>query len=120
MNRTTSDNRMGARRKLYFYLKVLDQNTCEEVGRLVDIHFAGMLLISEQELEVDKQLDLRVMIDDVHLEHSPGKLDVQVLTRWSKQDVNPAYFVTGVQFVNVTPNQERLIGELIQAIGFRD
>ena len=87
---------------------------------MVDIHFSGMLLISEQELEVDKQMDLRVEIEEVHLEHSPGKLDVQVLTRWSKQDVNPAYFVTGVEFVNVTSSQEGLIGELIQAIGFRD
>ncbi len=86
----------------------------------MDIHFAGMLLISERKLEINKQFGLRLVINDVHLESGSGALDVQGLTRWSKQDVNPAYFVTGVQFVDVTTDQERLIGELIQAIGFRD
>ncbi len=120
MSTATSDNRMGTRRKLYYYLEVVDQKTGEEIGRLVDIHFSGMLLISEKELERNKQLDLRVLINDDQFDAPSGALDVQVLTRWSKLDVNPAYFVTGVQFVNITQSQERLIGELIQAIGFRD
>jgi hypothetical protein len=116
----TNDNRMGKRRKLYFYLEVLDQKTGETIGRLVDIHFAGMLLISDKELEPNKQFDLRVVINDPQFNAPSGALDVQVLTRWSKLDVNPSYYVTGVQFVNITQSQERLIGELIQAIGFRD
>ncbi len=79
-----------------------------------------MLLISENELVPDKQHALRVLINDDQFDAPSGVLDVQVLTRWSKLDVNPSYYVTGVQFVNITQSQERLIGELILAMGFRN
>jgi hypothetical protein len=96
VSKATSGNRLGTRRKLYYYLEVVDQKTGEEVGRLVDIHFSGMLLISEKELEPNKQLDLRVVINAPQFNAPSGALDVQVLTRWSKRDVNPSYSVTGV------------------------
>lgn len=119
MPTTSGDHRLFSRRKLFYYLQVLDRDTKAEVGRLVDIHVAGMLLIGTRPLESGARLNLRVIIGDELLETLYGNLDVQVLVRWSKQDVNPDYRVTGVQFVNITPEQERLIGELIRTIGFR-
>ncbi len=117
---STGENRLDARRKLYYYLKVIDRISGNEVGRLVDIHTSGMLLIGVRSLDPETKLDLRVLIDDDFLETMYGSLDVQVLVRWSKHDFNPDYYVSGVQFVNITKTQEQLIGELIKMIGFRE
>ncbi len=117
---TSDDYRLHARRKLYYYLPVIDRDTNAEIGRLVDIHVAGMLLIGTQSHAGGTRLNLRVLVDDELLETMFGRLDVQVVVRWSRQDVNPDYYVTGVQFVNIQPDQEMLVGELIRTIGFRE
>ncbi|HDQ40257.1 MAG TPA: PilZ domain-containing protein [Desulfonatronum sp.] len=120
MSAVIVNHRLHTRRKLYYYLEVIDKNSKIEVGRLVDIHVAGMLLIGTRRLDSGLKLDIRVLIDDDLLETKYGNLDVQVLVRWSKQDINPDYYVTGVQFVEITPEQEELINELIRTIGFRE
>lgn len=119
MSDTSWSNRQHNRRKLFYYLEVIDRDTKATVGRLVDIHVAGMLLISTRRIESGLKLNLQVLIGDDLLETMYGKLDVKVLVRWSKQDINPDYYVTGLQFLDIAPDQEKLIGELIRTIGFR-
>lgn len=118
MSRVSGNDRRHNRRKLYYYLEVVGRDTGEEVGRLVDIHVAGMLLIGPRWFDAGRELNLRVVIDDEFMEAMYGKLDVKVLVRWCKQDVNPDYYVTGVQFVDVSSAQERLIDELIRTMAF--
>jgi hypothetical protein len=45
---------------------------------------------------------------------------MNILCRWSKEDINPDYFVTGFEFINRTAEQEVIINKLIDVIGFRD
>lgn len=116
---TPGDYRLHPRRKLIYYLQVLDRDTNQEAGRLADIHIAGMLLIGPRRYAEGTLLNVRVLFDDEFLETIYGRLDARVAVRWCKQDVNPEYFVTGLQFVDITPNQEKLINELIRSIGFK-
>lgn len=118
MSKISGDDRRHNRRKLFYYLAVVDRDTGEEVGRLVDIHVAGMLLTGPRRFDAGRELNLRVVVEDELMEAMYGKLDVKVLVRWCKQDVNPDYYVTGVQFVGVTSTQERLIDELIRTMAF--
>jgi c-di-GMP-binding flagellar brake protein YcgR len=117
---TGTNNRLHARRKLYYYLEVINRDTETVIGRLVDIHVGGMLLIGERQLATGQHLNLRVLIGDDLLETMYGKLDVKVRVQWSKQDINPDYFVTGMQFLEITPKQEELIGELTRTISFQE
>jgi len=118
MSRVSGNDRRHNRRKLFYYLEVVDRDTGEEVGRLVDIHVAGMLLISPRRFDGGRELNLRVVIDDEFMEAMHGKLDVKVLVRWCKRDVNPDYYVTGVQFEDLTSTQKSLIDELIRTMAF--
>jgi hypothetical protein len=49
-----------------------------------------------------------------------GHLELNIRCRWSKEDINPDYFVNGFEFINQTPEQENIINNLIEAIGFRE
>ena len=118
MSAAGMDKRQLSRRSLYYYLKVLDRDTGMEIGRLVDIHIAGLLLISDHKLESGQQINISVPIGDEALDAGPRSLEVKAQVRWSKQDVNPDYYVSGLQFDNITSKQETLINRLIRTIGF--
>ncbi len=113
------ESRQHQRRPLYYYLEVLDRETGEEVGRLVDIHVAGLLLISEIKYPSGQEFHLRVLVQDPLIKTLLGDLDVTAKVRWSKPDVNPAYFITGMQFGDISEQQEKIIDALISRIGFK-
>lgn len=113
------DKRQFKRRSLYYYLQVLDSKTGREMGRLVDIHVAGLLLISPQRYEGGEEFDVRIPLEDISLKSMSGNLDLRAVVRWSNQDVNPDYYVTGMQFKNISPDQEDAIEELVRIIGFK-
>ncbi|MFP4111186.1 MAG: PilZ domain-containing protein [Desulfonatronovibrio sp.] len=112
------DNRQYKRRSLYYYLKVLDQDTGQEIGRLVDIHVAGLLLISEKQLESGQTFNIRIPPDE-SVRSLSCNLDLKAVVRWSNQDINPDYYVSGLQFLEITPVQEDLIEEIVRVIGFK-
>lgn len=113
------DNRRHKRRSLYYYLQVLDQSSKAEIGRLVDIHVAGLLLISKTKYEQDIAFDLHIPIEEDAVSSTPRDLKLKATVCWSNQDINPDYYVTGMQFVDVTTEQEDIIEELIRTIGFK-
>ncbi len=114
------NNRLHSRRKLFYYLEVVDLDTGSSVARLVDIHVAGMLLIGSHPFASGVEHNLRILIGENLLETLSGKLDVKVQVKWSKHDINPDYFVTGVEFVKTSPDQEEMIEKLIKTIGFKE
>lgn len=118
MPNVSVNHRRDERRKLIIYLEVLDRDAETVIGRLVDIHANGMLLVSADSFAVNQTLNLRILVGDELLESMFGNLDVKAQVRWSQQDVNPDYYVTGLQFMDVTPEQERLVWELIRSISF--
>lgn len=112
------DKRQLSRKSLYYYLKVIDNDTGQEIGRLVDIHIGGLLLISKHKLENGKEVNISIPIGDEALEILSRSLEIKAQVRWSRQDVNPDYFVSGLQFDDLTSEQENLINTLIRTIGF--
>jgi c-di-GMP-binding flagellar brake protein YcgR len=113
------DKRLHQRKKLYYYLEVQDLNSNTTIGRLVDIHVAGLLLITPSPLETEQRLNLHILIDQDLLEPGQESLVVQAVVRWCKQDINPDYYVAGLQFLQINPEQEKVIESLVRTIGFR-
>lgn len=114
------DSRQDDRRKLIFYLEVFDRDSGQMIGRLVDIHVAGMLLVSDRRCQEGLELNLRIMTGNNLLETVPEDLEVTAGVRWSRKDVNPDYYVTGLQFLEVSPHQEKMIWELIRSLSFHE
>jgi hypothetical protein len=114
------NHRNEQRRHLIYYLNVENRKTGESVGRVVDITGGGILVISNKTIASDEEISVKIELGDELLEKVHGHLEVDLVSRWSKPDVNPNYFVTGFSFTHVTEDQESIIDRIIKTIGFRD
>jgi len=105
------ERRKLERRQLIYYLRVFDRDTGELLGHLVDITTEGVMLISEAPLEADKVFHLKMRLP----EQMAGSREVgfDAVSRWSKQDVNPDFYDTGFQFMDISPENKEIIEDLI-------
>lgn len=108
------------RRHLIYYLKVENSSTNELIGRIVDLTSNGLLMISRNKFETLSQIPVRIELGDELFQRTHGHLEMNILCRWSKEDINPDYFVSGFEFIDRTAEQEAIINKLIDVIGFRD
>ena len=114
------NNRKEDRRHLIYYLKIEDRDSSELVGRVVDITRDGVLVISKERLPENKELHVKIELGSELFQKMNGHLHVTIIPRWSKQDINPNYYVNGCSFENHSEDDRTLVSKLIDFIGFRD
>ena len=69
------------------------------LGHIVDISAKGVMLISDNQLPVGETFRLRM-----RLPASIGNKDELIFnatSRWCKQDINPDFFITGLEIYDV-------------------
>lgn len=114
------NNRKEDRRHLIYYLKIEDKDSGELVGRVVDITRDGVLVIGKERLEENKEIHVKIELGSELFQTMNGHLNVTLIPRWSKQDINPNYFVNGCSFENHNDSDRMLVSKLIDFIGFRE
>lgn len=115
-----NNKRKDDRRHLIYYLKVENRVTGEIIGRVVDITPNGLLLIGKDKFDDKSEIPVRVELGDELFEKMHGHLELDIQCRWSKQDVNPNYYVNGFAFLNHKEEQRKIISKLVDVIGFNE
>lgn len=113
-----SDKRRIKRSHLIYYLRVFDRVTNETLGHLVDITPEGAMLISESQLPVNKQYQVRMSLPAEIFGRQSLDFDAESL--WSRHDINPDFYDTGFRLTNVEVRDTAIISRLIDEYGFRD
>ena len=103
------------RRHLIYYLRVFDRATGDLVGHLVDVTAVGMMLISEAPLRTDTEFDLRMDLPPRLFESDAWEVSARSI--WSRPDVNPAFWDTGLQCVVFTREDELVVSDLVTYYG---
>jgi len=116
--RKPSDRRTLKRRHLIFYLRVWEMFEDRLLGHLVDITSEGMMLISERPIETGREFDLEIRFPDG--EGEPKPIGFRVVCRWSDNDVNPAFYDSGFEFLEKSPEGIESIQTVIEQYGFQD
>lgn len=116
-NNVLSDKRRLKRRNLIYYLPISDITDGNEFGRLVDVTREGLMSISADKKETGRTISLKLSLPvtiggNIEL-HLKGK------ALWCKKDVNPDYYVTGIQFEDVSKKDAEIIEELIDYFAFK-
>jgi c-di-GMP-binding flagellar brake protein YcgR len=106
------EKRKLQRRKLIYYLQVLNRQNDELLGRLVDITTEGLMLISDQPIPTPKVFPLKMLLPAQNKPSREIRCDAKAV--WSKRDVNPDLYATGFQFVDVSPRDVQSIENLVQ------
>ena len=110
------DKRKVPRRKFSFYMRVLDDETEETVGHLVEVSARGMRL----ETIVPFPLG---MIYKVHMELTPDVSDnlfmfVSIRTIWCKtDDIMPNLYRVGFEIVSISPHDHEIYQRLLELYG---
>ncbi|MEE8360861.1 MAG: hypothetical protein V3R71_01840 [Gemmatimonadales bacterium] len=106
------------RRHLIYYLRVFDRSSGKLVGHLVDVTTRGMMLISEAPLPTEAEFELRMDLPADLFKSEAWEVSVRSI--WSRPDVNPAFWDTGLQFLGFTRHDELVVSDLVTYYGLND
>ncbi len=101
-----------------FYSRVFDRKNGKMLGYLADMTVEGAMIISEEPIQTDETYRLRIDLpEDMY---GKAYLNLEAHAVWSKPDVNPNFFMTGFQLMNIPPDDKGTIQQIIMDYGFRD
>jgi hypothetical protein len=114
----TEDMRKEHRRHIIYYLQILEPETGNVIGRLVDITTIGLMIISEKALEPGQEFALRIALP----EEFPNAKQINVVGEsvWCHKDVNPDYYAIGFRLNQPSVDVITVIKMLIEQYGFVD
>jgi hypothetical protein len=112
------DRRTIKRRHLIFYLRVWELNEDRPLGHVVDITPEGLMLISEEPMPVDQEYTLEVRLPDTEGALQPMRF--RAVCRWSDNDINPTFFDSGFEFLDIHDEHIKTIRKLVEEYGFHD
>ncbi len=87
------------RKNLFYYFEVLDRNTNETAGRLVDITTEGLMLISEKEFRKDEVFQFKMQLPE-DLGNKYFNLDAKSM--WCRPAKNKGFLDAGFSLVNAS------------------
>ena len=111
-----AEQRKHDRKYMINYLRVIDRNTEELVGNLVDTT-EGCMLISDDLIETD--VDFELKLDLPEKIRGSRQITFDAHSRWCKSDVNPEFYDTGFRLSNISTNDIAIIESLIQDFVFQ-
>ena len=114
----SDDRRTIKRRHLIYYLRVWDLKTEQLLGHIVDINTGGFMLISEKQIEPEQTFELEIRWNTPDKEEL--RIQFQAISRWSTNDVNPAFFDSGFELIGAVEEVLEPIREMITEYGFQN
>ena len=112
------ERRKLKRRHIMFYSRVFDRQTGQMLGYLGNLTGEGVMLISETPLEVDVEYLLRLDLpEDIY---KKPILNLRSKSVWCQPDIDPNFFTTGFQLMDVSEEDLNIIDQIVDDYGFRN
>jgi len=110
------ERRRHKRMNSLFYLRVFNRDTDRLAGRMVNITPKGIMLVSEEPIEPNKNFSFRMVLP----EGFEGKKTItfNANSRWCMKDVNPDLYDTGFMLSDMTFEDAKVIEHLIEDYTF--
>ncbi len=114
------EHRKLKRRHLIYYLKVMDRDTGEILGFLVDITTQGIMIMSEQPIKTGRTFHLQLLIPSDEDAAEKKYLRFDARSRWSERSINTDFYDTGLELININIEEFETIEKIIHELGFDD
>ncbi len=111
-----SNRRILERRHLIFYLGVVDLDTRQQLGYIVDISEGGIMLMSNQSIEVGEVFRLKVTLPGSGEYGESFSFEAQSI--WSRQGPTEEIYDTGFKLLDCSKEQLEAIRHVIEELGF--
>ncbi|GMR06180.1 MAG: hypothetical protein BMS9Abin25_0763 [Gammaproteobacteria bacterium] len=111
------EKRKRRRWELVFYLRIFDQEDGPLLGHVVDISADGLMLLSENPVELNKDFDLSLEMPSSGAKKR-HKITLKAHSIWHSNDANPDLIDTGFQLINPEKSSIDAIAKLIRELQF--
>jgi|WetSurMetagenome_2_1015567.scaffolds.fasta_scaffold164289_2 hypothetical protein len=113
MNQSSlQDRRQHKRKNLAYYMLVVDAQTQEKVGHLVDITLGGFLMDSQKSIPPER--DFRLRVDTMPDVSDKTFITFTARSKWCKPDsVEPHLFDVGFRIVGISQHDAEVIQKII-------
>jgi hypothetical protein len=112
------DKRKLKRRHLIYYLHVQERASGKPIGSLVDISTEGIMIMSEQPIELGTVLELKIMLESEMSDKQFLYFDAKVLR--CEKSINGTNYDIGCKLLNLSDKDFREIEIIIDELGFKD
>jgi hypothetical protein len=114
-----SNNRKESRKKLIAFTPVYDLLHKTLLGYVGDLTLQGVMVIGEKTAEVDKHFTLGIEFPESLPEVPAMRVVIPTRVAWCRQDDSPQYFNIGLEFIDVSPENIRIIEAILERYQFR-
>ena len=110
------EKRQVERKYLVFYLRVFDGMSPKVLGHVVNLSSKGIMLLSDASIPVNEDYRLRMKLPTSAYDR--GDPVFNATSRWTKQDANPDFYLTGFQIHDLDDNDKVDILSLLDEFSF--
>jgi len=111
-----TERRRVERKDFSYYMRLVDNDTQELVGHLVDISSGGFKLDSQTAIPINKDFRLRLDLTS-EVADKPSMIFV-ARSKWCETDpLDPFVFNVGFQLINIAPVDLEIINRMIEKYG---
>jgi hypothetical protein len=114
-----SDRRKLKRKKLAYYMLVVDVQTQQTIGHLVDITPIGLAIDSQKPISLEK--DFRLLLELTPDISNKSQITFSARTKWCRRDeIEPSLYDIGFSITGITPGDAAIIQRLSDKYAARD
>jgi len=106
------ERRKLKRRHIMFYSRVFDRKTGKLLGYLGDITTGGIMIISEEPLQTEVHLKLRIDLPEYIYHKAVFNFEAQSL--WCQPDIDPIFHNTGCKLLNISKDDQEVIEQILR------
>ena len=109
------NKRRDERHQISFFLRILDKDTDDAMGHVVDISASGMRVLADRPVSKDRDYTLAIdLAKDINFEQ---EVIFTAKCVWIEQDLSSGAYNCGFQLQNVTEKDQIIILKLIEQFG---
>jgi len=111
-----SERRRVERKDFSYYMRLIDNDTENIVGHLVDISSGGFKLDSEAPIPINK--DFRFRMDLTNEVANKPSMTFLARSKWCRVDpLDPFLYNVGFQLVNIAPGDIEIFNRMVETYG---
>jgi len=108
------DYRHRPRKNTPHLVRVLNEESGETVGRVVDITADGMMLVTKDKIKVGQLFNFRIILPV--MVHHRSDVCLEAKSVWVKADSNSEYSKCGFKFINLAGEEGFLLEDVMHKL----
>ena len=114
-----NDQRKESRKRLVAFTPVYDVLHKMLLGYVGDLTPQGVMVIGENPVEVNKHFTLGIEFRDDESETHTLRIAISGRVAWCRRDEAPQYFNIGFEFLDISPENAKIIDSILERYQFR-